>query len=163
MDCGDAGREPAFSTEKTRSRSQKGKNREWGELWTCSFFSKNYIELWLILSFALSSAAQQCDSVIHIKNIYSFSYSFSCGLSLNIEYSSLRSTVRLCCFSFLCFPNSQSSTHHTLPHSNLMSWPSLVLDEISYHLLLRKPLDTYQKREIKQRIVLVLDIGGSHR
>jgi len=122
MDCGDAGREPAFSTEKTRSRSQKGKNREWGELWTCSFFSKNYIEVWLILSFALSSAAQQCDSVIHIKNIYSFSYSFSCGLSLNIEYSSLRSTVGLWCLSFLCFPNSQSS-----PPPQPSSWQPHVL------------------------------------
>ena len=82
---------------------------------------------------------------------------------LNIEYSSLRSTVGLCCFSFLCFPNSQSSTHHTLPHGNLMYWSSLVLDELSYPLLLRKPLDTYQNREIKQRIVLGLDIAGSLR
>ena len=78
-----------------------------------------------------------------------------------MKYSTLRSTVGLCCFSFLCFPNSQSSTHHTLPHGN-MSWASLVLDELSYPLLLRKPLDTYQKREIKQRIVLSLDIGESH-
>ena len=80
-----------------------------------------------------------------------------------MKYSTLRSTVGLCCFSFLCFPNSQSSTHHTLLHDKLMSWPSLVLDELSYPLLLRKPLDTYQKREIKQRIVLGLDIGESHR
>ncbi|KAI4561740.1 hypothetical protein MJG53_016794, partial [Ovis ammon polii x Ovis aries] len=57
----------------------------------------------------------------------------------------------------------KSSTHHTLPQDNLMSLTSLVLDELSYFLLLRKPLDTYQKREIKQRIVLGLDIGGSHR
>ena len=82
---------------------------------------------------------------------------------MNIEYSSLCSTVGLCCFSYLYFPNSQSSTHHTLPHDNLISWASLVLDELSYPLLLRKPLDTYQKREIKQRIVLGLDSGGSHR
>ena len=81
---------------------------------------------------------------------------------LNSEYSSLRSTVGLCCFSFLYFPNSQSSIHHTPPHGNLMSWPSLVLDELSHPLLLRKPLDTYQKREIKQ-IVLVLGIGGRRR
>ena len=129
---------------------------------TLVLFKKNYIETWLIFIVALSSAAQQCDSVIHIKIIFSFFHSFSCGLSLNIEYSSLHSTVGLCCFSFLCFPNSQSSTHHTLPHGNLMSWPSLVLVELSNPLLLRKPLDTYQKREIKQ-IVLVLAIGGRHR
>ena len=40
MDCGDAGGEPAFSAEKTRSRSQKKRNREWGALWTHLFFSK---------------------------------------------------------------------------------------------------------------------------
>ena len=34
MDCGDAGGEPAFSAEKTRSRSQKERNRERGYLWT---------------------------------------------------------------------------------------------------------------------------------
>ena len=160
MDCGDAGGEPAFSAEKTKSRSQKKRNREWGELWTHCSFLNNYIEVWLIFSVALSSPAQQCDSVIHIEIF--FSNSFSCGLSLNIDYSSLCSTVGLCCFSFLCFPISQSSTHHTLPHDN-MSSVSLVLDELSYRLLLRKPLDIYQKREIKQRIVLGLDIGGSHR
>ena len=43
-----------------------------------------------------------------------------------------------------------------------MSLPSLVLDKLSYPLLLRKPLDAYQKREIKQRIELGLDTGGSH-
>ena len=48
---------------------------------------------------------------------------------------------------------------HTLPHDNLMSWPFLVVDEISYPLLMRKSLDTYQKREIKWRIVLGLGIG----
>ena len=36
---------------------------------TCSFL-KNYIEVWLIFSDALSSAAQQCDSVIHIEIYY---------------------------------------------------------------------------------------------
>ena len=40
MDCGDAGGEPAFSEEKTRSRSQKERNRERGELWALLFFSK---------------------------------------------------------------------------------------------------------------------------
>ena len=158
MDYADAGGEPAFSAEKTKSRSQKKRNREWGELWTHCSFLNNYIEVWLIFSVALSSPAQQCESAIHIE-IYIFSYSFSCGLSLNTDYSSLHSTVGLCCFSFLCFPISQSSTHHTLPHDN-MSSASLILDELSYLLLLRKPLDTYQKREIKKRIVLGLDIGG---
>ena len=70
MDCGDAGGEPAFSAEKTRSRSQKERNRERGELWTLFFFSKNFIEVWLIFSVVLNSAAQQCDSVIHIKIYY---------------------------------------------------------------------------------------------
>ena len=160
MDYADAGGEPAFSAEKTKSRSQKKRNREWGELWTHCSFLNNYIEVWLIFSVALSSPAQQCDSVIHIEIF--FSNSFSCGLSLNTEYSSLRVTVGLCCFSFLCFPISQSSTHHTLPHDN-MSSASLILDELSYLLLLRKPLDTYQKREIKKRIVLGLDIWRSHQ
>ena len=61
MDCGDAGGEPAFSAEKTRSRSQKERNRERGELWTLFFFSKNFIQVWLIFSVALSSDEQQCD------------------------------------------------------------------------------------------------------
>ena len=39
------------------------------------FFSKNFIEVWLIFSVALRSAAQQCDSVIHIqKYIFFFLY-----------------------------------------------------------------------------------------
>ena len=37
---------------------------------TLVLFKKNYIETWLIFIVALSSAAQQCDSVIHIKYIY---------------------------------------------------------------------------------------------
>ena len=94
--------------------------------------------------------------------IYIFSYSFSCDLSLNIEYNFLCSTVGLCCFSLLCFPTTTPPLLHTLPHGNLMSWTSLV-DKLSYPLLLRKPCDTYQKREIKQRIVLGLDTGGSHQ
>ena len=94
--------------------------------------------------------------------IYIFSYSFSCGLSLNVENNFLCSTVGLCCLSFLCFPTTTPPLLPTLPHGNLMSWTSLV-DELSYPLLLRKPLDTYQKREIKQRIVLGLDFGGSHQ
>ena len=67
MDCGDTGGGPAFSAEKTRSRSQKERNRERGELWTLLFFSKYFIEVWLTFSVALSSTAQQCDSVIHMQ------------------------------------------------------------------------------------------------
>ena len=86
MDCGDAGGEPAFSAEKTRSRSQKERNRDRGELWALLFFSKNFIEVWLIFSVALifsvvlifSSAAQQCDSVIHIqKYVFFFMWSMT--------------------------------------------------------------------------------------
>ena len=49
-------------------RKKTGSEESYGH--TCSF-QKNYTEVWLIFSVALSSAAQQCDSVIHIKNIYS--------------------------------------------------------------------------------------------
>ena len=76
MDCEDAGGEPAFSAEKTKSRSQKERNRERGELWTLFFFSKNFIEVWLIFNIALSSAAQECDSVIHIQKYIFFFLSF---------------------------------------------------------------------------------------
>jgi len=72
MGCGDAGGEPAFSAEETRSRSQNEINRERGELWTLFFFSKNFIEMWLIFSVVLSFAAQQCDSVIHIQKYIFF-------------------------------------------------------------------------------------------
>ena len=96
------------------------------------------------------------------KNIF-FSYYFSWDLSLNIEYSFLCSTEGLCCFSFFCFPTTTPPLPRTLPHGNLISWAFLVLDELSNPLLLRKPLDTYQKREIKQRIVLGMDIEGSHQ
>ena len=44
MDCGDTGGEPAFSAEKTKSRSQKERNKERGELWTLFFFCKNFIQ-----------------------------------------------------------------------------------------------------------------------
>ena len=77
MICGDEGGEPAFSEEKTRSRSQQERNTEIGELWTLFFFSKNFIEVWLIFSVALRSAAQQCDSLIHIqKCIFFFLFFF---------------------------------------------------------------------------------------
>ena len=56
MDCGDAGGGPAFSAEKTR-RSHKERIRERGELWTYFFFYENFIELWLIFSVGLISAA----------------------------------------------------------------------------------------------------------
>ena len=141
MDCEEAGGEPAFFAEKTSSRSQKERNRKWEELWTHLFFSK---KLYWSVANLQCSIKFFCTAMwisYTYKNIF-FSYSFSYGLSLNIEYSSLCYTVGLCCFSFLFFPNSQSSTHHTFPHGNLMSWPSLVLDELSHPLVLRKPLDT---------------------
>ena len=67
----------------------------------------------------------------------------------------------LCCLSFLFISNSQSS-----PPPQPSSWQPhdlilFLLDKLSYPLLLRKPLDTYQKREIKSKIVLGLDICGS--
>ena len=164
MDCGIAGGEPAFSAQKTRSRSQKERNRKW-ELWTLLFFSKNFIEVWLIFSVALSSSAQQCDSVIHIKTIQSFKnvYSFSWGLSLDTEYSSLRSTVGLFFFfyHFAVSPTPSPPLPNSLPHGNSMPCP--ILDELSHPLLLINPLDTCQKREIKPRIVLGLNISGSRR
>ena len=74
MDCTDAGGEPPFFADKTKSRSQKERNRERGELWTLFFFSKKIIEVWLIFSVVLSSAALQCDThkkcVIHIKILF---------------------------------------------------------------------------------------------
>ena len=58
--------------KKKRSRNQKERNRERGELWTLFFFSKIFIEVWLTFSVALSSTAQQCDSVIHIQKYIFF-------------------------------------------------------------------------------------------
>ena len=160
MDCGDAGGEPAFSAEKTRSRSQKERNREWGELWTHFFFSKKLY--WSVAN--LQCCITFCCTAVWLsythKNIF-FSYYFSWDLSLNIEYSFLCSTEGLCCFSFFCFPTTTPPLPRTLPHGNLMSWPFLVVDELSYPLLMRKSLDTYQKREIKPRILLGLDVCGS--
>ena len=55
-------------------RKETGNEVNYGH--TCSFL-KNYIEVWLIFSAALSSAAQQCDSVIHIqKYIFFFLFFF---------------------------------------------------------------------------------------
>ena len=53
-------------------RKETGSEENYGR--TCSFLN-NYIEVWLIFIVALSSAAQQCDSVIHI-NIYIFLFFF---------------------------------------------------------------------------------------
>ena len=66
-----------------KNKQQESEGKKQGErrtMDTLFSFLNNYNEVWLIFSVVLSSAAQQCDSVIHIKNIYSFSYSFSCGL-----------------------------------------------------------------------------------
>ena len=71
-----------------------------------SSFLKKRIEVWLIFSVALSSVAQQNDSVTNIQK-YSFSYSFHYNSSMNIEYSSLCYTLGLCFLSvlgiLLCF------------------------------------------------------------
>ena len=48
-------------------RKETGREENYGHSF---FFSKNFIEVWLIFSVALSSAAQQCDSVIHIKYFF---------------------------------------------------------------------------------------------
>lgn len=82
MDCGVAKGEPAFSAEKM-SRSQKGKQLGMRKAMDTLVLSKKlYWKVWLIFSVALSSVAQQCDSIIHKK--YIFSYSFPCDLSLNV-------------------------------------------------------------------------------
>ena len=52
-------------------RKETGSEENYG--YTFSFIN-NYIEVWLIFSVALSSAAQQCDSVLHIIYIYIFIY-----------------------------------------------------------------------------------------
>ena len=54
-------------------RKETGREENYGLF----FFSKNFIEVWLIFSVTLSSAAQQCDSVIHIqKYIFFFLFFF---------------------------------------------------------------------------------------
>ena len=122
MDCGDAGGEPAFSAEKTRSRSQKERNRERGEIWTHFFFSKNFTEVWLIFSVALSSAAQQCDTIIHIQKYIFFFLFFFMWFTTGYLIYFLKLYSRTCCLSFLCTPNSQSSPP---PHPSL--WQPHVL------------------------------------
>ena len=122
MDCGDTGGEPAFSAEKTRSRSQKERNRERGELWTLLFFSKYFIEVWLIFSVGLISASQQSDSVLHIqKYIYFFLFFFMWFMTGYLIYF-LMLCSRTLLFIFLCVPNSESSTP---PHPS--TWQPHVL------------------------------------
>ena len=123
------------------------------------FFSKNNIEVWLIFSVALRSAAQQSDSVYtHKKYLFLFLFHVLYQWILNIVPYTLQDFVA---FPSSVSPNPSPPLPNTLPHGNLMSWPFAVVDELSYPLLLRKSLDTYQKWEIKQRIVLGLDIGGT--
>ena len=122
MDCGDTGGEPAFSAEKTRNRSQKERNRERGELWTLLFFSKYFIEVWLIFSVGLISASQQSDSVLHIqKYIYFFLFFFMWFMTGYLIYF-LMLCSRTLLFIFLCVPNSESSTP---PHPS--TWQPHVL------------------------------------
>ena len=157
MDCGDARGEPAFSAEKTKSRSQKERNRERGELWALLFFSKIFIEVWLIFSVVLSSAAQQCDSVIHIqKYIFFFLFFFMWFMTGQLIYF-LMLFSRTLLFIIPLYPQLLILS---CPTPFLMETSCLV-DELSYPMLMRKSLDTYQKREIKSRIVLGLEICGS--
>ena len=100
MDCGDTGGEPAFSAEKTRSRSQKERNRERGELWTLLFFSKYFIEVWLIFSVGLISASQQSDSVICIHVSLSQRYPSHLGCHIT-EWNSPCYTLTRCWLSIL--------------------------------------------------------------
>ena len=132
MDCGDAGGEEAFSAEKTRSRSQKKRNREWGELWTHLFFSKKLFEVWLIFSVALSSAAQQCDSVIHIKCIFSYSFFMWFNTEYWIQFLMLYSRTLL--FFIPLFP--QLPVLHS-PHPS--SWQPHVLALFGFGWTLTSP------------------------
>ena len=54
-------------------RKETGSEENYGH--TCSFL-KNYIDVWLIFSVALSSPALQCDSVIQVKKKYVYIYIF---------------------------------------------------------------------------------------
>ena len=83
---------------------------------------------------------------------------FPCALSRTLLF-----IIPLYITLHLIIPYSLSS-----PHPHLSFWQPyvlalFVLDEPSYPQLLRKSPDTYQKREIKQRIVLGMDIEGSHQ
>ena len=52
---------------KQGAGARRKETRRERELWTLFFFSKIFIEVWLTFSVALSSTAQQCDSVIHMQ------------------------------------------------------------------------------------------------
>ena len=70
MDFGYAGGEPAFSVEKTRKVTGSEDIQE-----TLLFFSQNCIEMWLIFSVTLSSAAlSYTHKNIYILNIYIYIY-----------------------------------------------------------------------------------------
>ena len=77
MDCG-LQEEDKLSLHRKQGagirRKETGSEGNYGH--TCSLL-KNCIEVWLIFSVALSSAAQECDSVIHIqKYIFFFLFFF---------------------------------------------------------------------------------------
>ena len=99
------------------SGGEKGRNsRAWGELQDTLGLLKKWLKYCWFFSAALSSAAKQSDSVIHIQiYIYIFHIVFHCNLSQDIAYSSHCYTVILCCLSilyisfYLIIPNSQSS------------------------------------------------------
>ena len=70
-------RRTSILCRENKEQESEERNRERGELWTLFFFYKIFIEVWQIFSIALSSAAQQCDSVIHIqKYIFFFLFFF---------------------------------------------------------------------------------------
>ena len=100
-------------------RKEIGSEESYGHI--CSFWKKkHYFEMWIIFIVALSSAAQQCDSVIHIK-IYIFKLFFTwfiteCWIWLLVLYS------RTLLFFIPLFPQLPTSP---TPHSS--SWQPHVL------------------------------------
>ena len=60
-------RRTSILCRENKEQEPEGKKQGERELWTLFFFSKIFIEVWLTFSVALSSTAQQCDSVIHMQ------------------------------------------------------------------------------------------------
>ena len=99
-------------------RKETGREENYGLF----FFSKNFIEVWLIFSVVLSSAAQQRDTVIHIQKYIFFFLFFFMWFTTGYLIYFLMLYSRICCLSFLCALNSQSSPP---PHPS--SWQPHVL------------------------------------
>ena len=125
---------------ENKEHVSEGKKQSEENQGTLLFFSNNCIEVWLILSLTLSSAAQQCDSVIHIK-IYIFSFLFFFMWFITgywIQFFTLYSRTLLIIPLFAQLPVLHS------PHPSSWQphvWILLILDELSHPLLLIKPLD----------------------